>query len=70
MCPLARFQAGIDQARPILAAVPRDEYGLNTMPDWNVEQLVHQHARRADHGSEHRPGRRGRPGDSRPGPHW
>lgn len=41
MDPLTRLQAGIEQARPIIAAAATSDYGLPTpCPGWDVEQLI------------------------------
>jgi uncharacterized protein (TIGR03086 family) len=41
MDTLTKLQAGIDQARPIIAAVSKEDYSLPTpCPDWNVGQLI------------------------------
>lgn len=41
MDPLTRLQAGIEQARPIIAAISTSAYGQPTpCPDWTVEQLI------------------------------
>jgi len=41
MDPLTRLKAGIEQARPVIAAVATSDYGLPTpCPDWTVGQLI------------------------------
>jgi uncharacterized protein (TIGR03086 family) len=41
MDPITRLQAGVDQARPIIAAVAKEDFELPTpCPDWNVRQLI------------------------------
>ncbi len=41
MDPITRLEAGVDQARPIIAAIAKEDFELPTpCPEWNVRQLI------------------------------